>query len=149
MTVLDAGCAMGYFSLPMAKMVGDGGRVICVDMQRRMIANLVRRARRAGVADRIEARVCSPRGLGISDLSDQIDFALAFAVVHEVPDARAFLNDIHGALRQGGRLLIAEPGGHVKSREFEVTVDTARETGFDIENRPAVRRSLTALAVKR
>ena len=31
MTVLDAGCAMGFFSLPMARMVGPNGKVICGD----------------------------------------------------------------------------------------------------------------------
>ncbi|QTA83790.1 SAM-dependent methyltransferase domain-containing protein [Desulfonema limicola] len=28
MTVLDMGCAMGYFSLPLARMVGTGGKVM-------------------------------------------------------------------------------------------------------------------------
>jgi 2-polyprenyl-3-methyl-5-hydroxy-6-metoxy-1,4-benzoquinol methylase len=35
MTVIDAGCAMGYFSLPAAKIVGSSGLVLCVDMQNR------------------------------------------------------------------------------------------------------------------
>ncbi len=33
MTVLDVGCGMGFFSLPMARLVGDRGRVVCVDLQ--------------------------------------------------------------------------------------------------------------------
>jgi len=40
MTILDVGCAMGFFSLPMAKMVGSTGRVICVDLQEKMIKTL-------------------------------------------------------------------------------------------------------------
>lgn len=33
MKVLDVGCAKGFFSLPITRMVGSNGRVICVDMQ--------------------------------------------------------------------------------------------------------------------
>ena len=33
MTVVDVGCAMGFFSLPLARMVGESGRVLCVDVQ--------------------------------------------------------------------------------------------------------------------
>lgn len=32
-TVLDLGCGMGFFSLAMARLVGEQGRVICVDLQ--------------------------------------------------------------------------------------------------------------------
>ena len=44
MKVLDIGCAMGFFSLPMARMVGSGGKVICVDIQPNMLSSLKKRA---------------------------------------------------------------------------------------------------------
>ncbi len=53
MTVLDFGCAMGFFSLPMAEAVGPGGKVVCVDRQPEMLDVLKRRAARAGLLDRI------------------------------------------------------------------------------------------------
>jgi len=53
MVVLGAGCAMGFFSLPAAQMVGENGKVICVDIQKEMIKSLKRRALKAGVIDRI------------------------------------------------------------------------------------------------
>ena len=34
MMVLDIGCAMGFFSLPLSEMVGSKGKVICVDVQK-------------------------------------------------------------------------------------------------------------------
>jgi len=34
---LDIGSAMGFFSLPMAKMVGAEGKVVCVDLQQKML----------------------------------------------------------------------------------------------------------------
>jgi ubiquinone/menaquinone biosynthesis C-methylase UbiE len=47
MNVLDVGCGMGFFSLPIARLVGETGRVVCVDLQARMIKCLLRRAKKA------------------------------------------------------------------------------------------------------
>jgi 2-polyprenyl-3-methyl-5-hydroxy-6-metoxy-1,4-benzoquinol methylase len=147
-TALDVGCAMGFFSLPLAELVGPGGRVICVDLQERMIQSLRKRAARAGVADRIETRVCSSSSLGLRDWRGKVDFALAYAVVHEVPDAARLLAEIGEALAPGGRLLIAEPKGHVSEAALVKTIALAEEAGLSIIDRPAVKRSRTALLEK-
>ncbi len=142
---LDAGCGMGFFSLDMARLAGPEGRVVCVDLQPQMIKALVRRATRAGVIDRIEPRICGKDGLGIGDLEGKVDFALAFALVHEVPDAAAFFKEIHAALRPGGACLTAEPKGHVPGRRFEETLAAAGRAGFEVAGRPEIRRSHAAL----
>jgi ubiquinone/menaquinone biosynthesis C-methylase UbiE len=146
---MDIGSAMGFFSLPMAKLVGPSGRVVCVDLQEKMLVNLKKRAQKAGVADRIESRVCTVDGLGIDDLADQIDLALAFAVVHEVPQARTFFEEVRAALRQEGTLLFAEPSGHVKIDQFRESLNLAREVGYEILAGPRVARSHTAILKKR
>ena len=85
MTALDVGCGTGWFSISMATMAGRQGRVIAVDLQQQMLDMLWRRAQRAGVAGRIQTQKCGSDGLG---LDAQADFALAFAMVHEVPIRR-------------------------------------------------------------
>jgi 2-polyprenyl-3-methyl-5-hydroxy-6-metoxy-1,4-benzoquinol methylase len=145
MTAMDVGCAMGYFSLPMAQLVGPGGRVVCVDLQERMIRSLRRRASRAGLSDRMELRVCSANDLGVQDLAGGIDFALTYAVVHEVPDASGLMAQIHDALAPGGRLLIAEPRGHVSEQAFEETVAVTEKAGLVVIDRPEIKRSRTVL----
>lgn len=147
-TAMDVGCAMGFFSLPLAEIVGPGGRVICVDMQERMIRSLRKRAVRAGVSDRIETRSCSAKSLGIADLEGAVDFALAYAVVHEVTDAARFLAEIAQALAPRGRLLVAEPRGHVSEEAFEITRAAAQSAGLSLVDRPAIKRSRTALLEK-
>ncbi|RLC00254.1 MAG: methyltransferase type 11 [Deltaproteobacteria bacterium] len=130
MTVLDIGCAMGFFSLPLGRMVGQSGKVICVDMQEKMVASLEKRARKAGVSDRIETRLCSQDSLSLNDFTEKIDFALAFAVVHEVPDASVFFSQVRETLKPGGTLLMAEPKGHVSEKAFETTISVAEQNGF-------------------
>ena len=142
---LDLGCGMGFFSLDMARLAGPEGKVICVDLQPKMIKALVRRATKAGVIDSIEPRVCEKNGLGIDDLEGKVDFALAFALVHEVPDAEAFFAQIRAALRPGGTCLTAEPTGHVSKKRFEETLAAAGRAGFKVSARPEIRRSHAAL----
>jgi len=145
MNVLDLGCGMGFFSLPMVKMTGKRGKVFCIDLQEKMIKGLVKRAEKAGLSDRIEARTCHLSSLEVNDLAGRIDFALAFALVHEVPDKDRLFSEIYGTLNQDGRFLIVEPGGHVSKKDFEKTVSIAQSAGFDAQSDLKIRRSHAVL----
>jgi SAM-dependent methyltransferase len=145
MTVLEPGPGMGFFTLELARRVGEGGRVVAVDLQPRMLAGLRRRAERAGLAGRIEARLATASALGVDDLAGKVDLVLAFAMVHELPDAGRFFAEVRRALAPGGKVLLAEPAGHVDAAAFEETLASARRAGFRDEPGPAVRRSLTAV----
>ena len=147
-TVLDAGSAMGFFSLPMAQLVGETGRVVCIDLQEKMIRGLKRRAVKAGFEKRMELRVCTPVSLCIDDLAEKVDFALAFAVLHEVPDAARFLREIHSSLRVSGLFLFSEPTGHVTNETFNKTLGLAREIGFHVVSYPVISRSHSAILKK-
>jgi 2-polyprenyl-3-methyl-5-hydroxy-6-metoxy-1,4-benzoquinol methylase len=146
MTAIDVGCAMGFFSLPLARMVRPGGRVVCVDVQQRMLDSLTRRARRRGLLDVLETRLATQEGLEINDLEGRVDLALAIHVVHESAHPARFLEQIRDALRPGGRLLIAEPSGHVSADEFASTRRIVQDLGLDELEPPALRRSSVLLA---
>jgi len=118
---------MGFCSIAMAKIVGDSGLVIAVDLQQEMLDVLRQRATVAGVANRIRLHKCEQERLGVDA---QADFALAFMMVHEVPDQRRLLDEIHAFLKPGGKLLVAEPKIHVPGKAFAQEVATAEEIGF-------------------
>jgi ubiquinone/menaquinone biosynthesis C-methylase UbiE len=146
-TALDLGCGPGTFTLALARCVGPGGRVIAVDLQPRMLARLRAKAEKAGLLERIDLHLCSSTALGLGS-AVQADFALAFWMVHEVPDPERFLAEVLAGLRPGGRLLLVEPLLHVSAEQFARTLELARAGGWRLEGPRAVRISRAALLCK-
>ena len=147
--VVDVGCGMGHFSIPMARMVGPAGRVVCLDVQEEMLAGLRRRAAKAGVSGLLDVRHVAEDDCGLTDLAGRVDFALAMFVVHEVPDGARLFEQLAAALRPRGRLLFAEPVFHVREARFRASVAAAEGAGFDVVGRPAVRRARAVLLERR
>jgi ubiquinone/menaquinone biosynthesis C-methylase UbiE len=135
MTVLEPGCGAGYFTLPLAKMVGPQGKVIAIDVQSKMLDVLARRARENGLAERIERRKAQTGSLDIQDLEGRIDFVAAIHVVHEMPDPGAFFRQVWSASKPGGRMLLVEPRRHVTAGQWEQTLSAARLAGFQTDER--------------
>ena len=148
MTVVEPGCGMGYFSLPLARMLGPTGKVVCVDLQEKMIAGLLRRARRAGVAERIVASVCSPDDLGLAAFKGSADVSVAIHMVHEVPNPARLLIQLSEVLKPGGLLLIKEPSGHVTPDAFEQTLVLAERVGLTRTHEVMAGRGPSALLRK-
>ncbi len=144
-TVLEPGPGMGFFTLELARRVGKSGRVIAVDIQPKMLDRLKHRAAKAGLLDRLDVRLAASDSMGLADLAGIVDFILAFAVVHEFPDAGRFFAEAAAASKPGASLLMAEPTGHVTAGEFEAELKAASAAGFTLRDRPTIRRSQTAL----
>jgi 2-polyprenyl-3-methyl-5-hydroxy-6-metoxy-1,4-benzoquinol methylase len=148
MTAVDIGCGMGFFGLPLARLVGNSGRVVCVDVQQKMLASLDRRAKRKGLGDIIETRLASQEDLGLGDLAGQADLVLAVHVLHETAYPQRFLTTCHELLRPGGRLLIIEPNGHVSDEDFEESRQLALAVGYSEVGGDALSKSRTLLLSK-
>jgi ubiquinone/menaquinone biosynthesis C-methylase UbiE len=145
MTVLELGPGMGFFTIDLARLAGPHGKVIAVDVQPRMLKAIERRASKAGLLDRIEPRLGSDDDSWARGLTGKVDFALAFFMLHEVPDLPRFLGLIRGTLHGGGRLLITEPKMHVSACDYADTVAAAQKAGFDTIDHPRIRRSRAVL----
>lgn len=148
MSVLEIGPAMGYFSIPLARAVGKGGQVYCIDKQEKMLQGLRKRAVKAGVAQWLHPRLASPEGFGTGDLVGKIDFALLFWVAHEVPDPGQLWKEVTAALKKGGTLLFSEPKNAVSEEAFNHAVADAERSGLKTIARPAIWGSRSAVLQK-
>lgn len=144
-TVLDLGAGMGYFTLPLAQMVGRSGTAIAADLQPKMLDGLRRRAERAGLLSQIQLHQAQTEQIGIIT---PVDFALAFWMLHEVRNPEAFLSEVYDLLKLGAQMLLVEPIIHVSKTQFDREVQLARQQGFRTASGPSVRFSRTALLTK-
>jgi 2-polyprenyl-3-methyl-5-hydroxy-6-metoxy-1,4-benzoquinol methylase len=140
--VLEIGPGMGYFSIPLARIVGERGNVIAADVQPEMLRALQKRAKRSGVEQRIITHLCSNDSLG---LNSPFDFILAFWMVHEVPSQLVFFKEIKSLLNPSGRFLLSEPILHVSRAMYEKTIETAESVGLILKERPKISLSRSAL----
>ncbi|MCO8123226.1 class I SAM-dependent methyltransferase [Stieleria sp. TO1_6] len=105
MVVCDLGCGNGYWTLPMARKVGEKGAVYAVDIQQEMLRKLNQRA------DRFELKNIRPV-LGTIDNPKlpvgAIDMLLMVDVYHEFSHPESMLWEIRRALKPTGVIALLE-----------------------------------------
>ena len=147
-TAIDIGCGMGFFTIPMSRIVGKDGEVIAVDLQPEMLGGLNRNALKSG-CENITAHLCDSDALHIEQWNGTIDFALVFWMLHEVPDAERMINEIHVALAPKGKLLFVEPVVHVGRKKFLDSLSMMERHGFTIIEKPNIPTSRAAVLQKK
>ena len=120
--VVDVGCGAGIDSLIAARMVGEDGRVIAVDMTPAMLARARASAASAGVAN-VEFREGLAEALPVPD--GWADVVISNGVVNLFPDKLAGLGEMARVLKPGGRLqigdiLVGKPVGAKAKRDIEL-----------------------------
>ena len=103
--VCDMGCGNGFYTLQLAKLVGNEGRVLAVDIQPEMLHMLSERAKDAGLENieliegtQIDPKL--PRG--------GVDLILLVDVYHEFSHPDHMLKAMRTALKPTGRIALAE-----------------------------------------
>lgn len=138
MAVADVGAGVGYFSIRVAKRVGEPGRVYAVDVQPEMLTMLRQRAKKASVNNIVpvlgsEADPKLPQ--------KAIDLALLVDVYHEFSQPQKMLRKILTSLKDEGRLVLLEyrkedPAIPIRP-EHKMSVDEAKleveAEGFQLE----------------
>jgi len=94
---------------------------------------------------RIMLHQCKKDSIGISE---SVDFALAFYMVHEVLDQVTLFNELTSLLKPEGWLLVVEPKLHVSKKAFEKSLHHADAAGLRIVETPNVFFGRSALFQK-
>jgi ubiquinone/menaquinone biosynthesis C-methylase UbiE len=145
MSVIDYGCGMGFFTIPLARLVGPGGKVIAVDIQEKMLNGLHKRAQRAGLSDRI---ILVAAGAEHQIKEDSVDFVTALHVIHEIVDRQGFFNEMRRVMKPGAKLLMLEPRFHVTEEEFRRSVEMAEAAGLVLSSDFNLSRGLNVVFFK-
>jgi ubiquinone/menaquinone biosynthesis C-methylase UbiE len=104
-TVCDMGCGNGFYSLELAKLVGEEGKVLAVDIQREMLQMLKERAADEKIAniELIHGTVVDPK---LPEAS--VDLMLMVDVYHEFSHPEEMLAAIRKSLKPSGRVALVE-----------------------------------------
>ncbi len=103
--VCDMGCGNGFYTLPLAKQVGEDGKVLAVDIQPEMLHLLDERAKGEGI-ENIELITGTQTDPQLAPSS--VDLILLVDVYHEFSHPRQMLDAMHKALKPNGRIALAE-----------------------------------------
>ncbi|MFH0736781.1 MAG: class I SAM-dependent methyltransferase [bacterium] len=143
MKVLDVGCGPGFFSVEIAKMVGEKGKVYSVDLQEGMLDKIRAKIKGTKLERIISTVKCED---GKINVPEKVDFILAFYMVHEVPNKDVFFELLKNLLEEKGKFLIVEPKFfHVTKSEFSLTLEKAKKAGFKTYPGPKLPFSFSAI----
>lgn len=104
-TILDIGCGSGMDALIAARLTGNEGTVIGVDMTNEMIANARRHALEIG-AWNTRFTLGFAEKLPIGD--ESVDLIISNGVINLSPDKQTVFNEMHRVMAPGGRFQIAD-----------------------------------------
>ena len=130
MTVVDLGCGLGFNSMGLAKLVGNSGKVVALDIQQKMLDGVMKRAKKMGIKSRIEPHLALKNDL---NLHVKAQFILAFYMVHEVSDPDRFIAQVADNLSVGGLFMMVEPPFHVSKKEFHKSIAQIETSGLVLE----------------
>ena len=129
--VADLGCGSGYYTLALAELVGSAGKVYAIDLDKKAIRALAKKAEKGGYRN-IEAQAVSVADVSfIKDKS--VDFVLANGLLCSMASNRqSAVNEIKRILKSTGKAYISlgfgPPLGFVDEAEWEKILE-----GFRVE----------------
>jgi len=154
MKVADVGCGTGFFTIPMAKIVGAKGKVFAIDLQEEMIAILNKKIQKLRIRN-IETLVSTEENIPLPN--ESVDLALMASVLHEL-DSYTTVKEVYRFLKPHGVLAVLE--WEKKKTEFgpplwerltpEQTREIIEKTGFKVkEVSPIGSHHYLVISVKR
>jgi len=126
--VLDFGCGSGTYTIPAAKLVGEGGRVYALDISRRALDRMEEKAKQEGLRNIVQIVAFGGEEIRLED--ETIDLMLLIDVLHEIDNREALFHEAYRILKQGGVVSIYPM--HVAEEDVE---RLATSRGLNLEDR--------------
>ena len=131
--VADLGAGTGIFTIPLARAVGQTGKVYAIDIDPGLLAIVTGKARTAGLTNvtTVVAGDTNPR------VPEPVDLLFICDTLHHLPGQSEYVKQFKGLLRPGGRVVVIEfapgkwPAGHESFMVLPDQVDGWMQTaGF-------------------
>jgi len=133
-TAMDLGCGPGFFTIEMAKIIQQSGKVIAVDIQEGMLDLLAAKIKGTQYQDIVTLHRAKSNTL---DYQGKVDFILAFYVIHEINRNNLF-SELKSILNPEGKMLIVEPNFHISKKVYKEMLHILEKEGFEIISKPKI-----------
>jgi len=115
--VLEVGCGPGFFTIPAAKIVGNGGIVYAVDVHPLAIKRVQKKIERERI-ENVKPLLTNASDTGLPDQS--IDLAFVFGLRYIAGGLENLLTEMHRVIKLGGMLSFEKTRGKEKGLIQEV-----------------------------
>ncbi|WP_423148072.1 class I SAM-dependent methyltransferase [Rubrolithibacter danxiaensis] len=141
-TVLDLGCGTGYFTLEIANLLKNNGKVIASDVQKEMLEPLKQKLLNNVLQRLIEIHNNQENSIG---LTEKVDFILAFYSLHEMRYIDSIIRDLSRIAKPETMIFISEQKFHVSKNTFRQIIEKMGNNGFEICDQPVIFFSRTVI----
>jgi ubiquinone/menaquinone biosynthesis C-methylase UbiE len=104
-TIADLGCGNGFYTLKLARMVGEEGKVLGVEIQKEMLDMLKTRADKEEI-NNVERILCTTVDPKLPE--GKVDMVLMVDVYHELSNPEEVLAAVRKSLAARGQLVLVE-----------------------------------------
>ncbi|MDO8240636.1 MAG: class I SAM-dependent methyltransferase [Candidatus Moranbacteria bacterium] len=106
--VADFGCGSGYFSLPIAKKIGEQGVVYSLDILPQSLETVASQAKTAGLTNIVTKRVNLEKAGGSRLPDASCDWVIMKDMLFQNTNKKVILEEGRRVLKDGGRILLIE-----------------------------------------
>jgi len=132
MKVLEVGPGNGTYTIATARAVGDGGQVVSIDIEPKMIERVNKRILVEGISN-IDARVADVFDLPFEE--GTFDLVYMIAVIGEIPTPERALREFYRVLKPTGNLAFSELLMDPDYPLAKNLVQLAESVGFQLKNK--------------
>jgi len=103
-TVLDFGCRIGNYTIPVAQMIGQDSQVYALDTNEKSLNELIQRAKFYGLKNIIT--IVTTEELKIPLPDESVDVVLLYDVIHLVKDRQKLFNEVDRIARKNALISV-------------------------------------------